>query len=193
MLSSYFELFSRLRALKLLRVVRSLMKCGDAYRERFSSPPELNDNINENIINSISPLQNKKLSRSSTNANEGNERVAFKHLTMETTMGSRVRGKSFIPRSSKCLFFLLSFQLCIGKMFCGVGEVKKVFLLFFPFLLPCRTKKRLTGWGIFRIWKREGNERKNWKIFMMLMVSGAPWFRLNILRIGCTLNPGVAL
>ena len=103
-------------------------------------------------------------------------------LTMETT---RTRGKIFLyyEQPQVGVYFLLSFQLYIDRRNVLVVWVVKVFL---PLVFALPTSKTLSEWGIFTGFgkKRGGkDEEKNWKIFMMLMVSGALWFRLNIRRI----------
>lgn len=123
---------------------------------------EQNDSINGNIINFIFPFQNKKLFFSlSQNANEraseGSERVAFKHFTMKKTMGVEKR-LSFLPRSSKCLFFCWAFNSALLKCFVVWAEAwteRKTF--------PSSSflhAKRTSEWGIFyRISKGERREK----------------------------------
>lgn len=106
---------------------------------------------------------------------------------METSLSlSFEKGESFIPlASSKCLFSaelstLASVERCL---WC---EPKRK--SFFSSSSPSSTgerngTERLTEWGIFAGFEKGKTRKKNWKIFMMLMVSGALWFRLNILGI----------
>lgn len=108
---------------------------------------------------------------------KGSERVAFKHLTMESS-GSWSKGiSSLIPRSSKCLF-LLSFQLCIGKMFPWCERRGKKL---FCFLFLSAQQSRASEWRIFE----PDSERRKMKKLKNIYDANGFWcsmVRLNILK-----------
>lgn len=110
--------------------------------------------------------------------------VAFKHR--HPWQRRRLANPSYLsPRVS--VYFSAELSTLAPVERCSVvwAEEKNFSLLLHPILRLAANGTERSDWLNEESLPDLKKERrgKNWKIFMMLMVSGAPWFRLNILGI----------